>query len=127
MEIWKVDPDDPYFGKKPARFEKRMQQIKYMLNICAEKDIYAESHFDSVRWMLVSYLISENFHRFKLPIPRFADGKRLHASGCHKFYETMVEKGDPTVKRWRKLRKDKKAFEEMMHFVGLKSLLKGER
>ena len=120
MEIWKVNPDDPDFGTDPRKFKKRMQQIKYMLNICAAKDIYPESHFDSVRWMLVSYLISENFERYGASVPQFADGKRLHASGCYNFYQKMVEKGDPTVKRWHELRKDDEAFVEMMHYLGLK-------
>ena len=126
MEIWKVHPKDPHYGKNAKLFCWRMMHIKFFLTLCATKDIYPEPHFDEVRWMLLSYLIRESFERNNLPMPQFANGKRLHASGCSKLYDEMVEKEDPAIEAWLELRKEKKGVSEMKRYLELHHIPQGK-
>ena len=120
MEIWEVDPEDPRYGKNGTDFQWRMMQIKHFVNLCGTKDIYPEPYLDFVRWMLISYLMRENFERHKIPIPRFANGKRLHATGCFELYEEMKEKKDPAIQGWLEIREGKDAILEMKRYLGLR-------
>ena len=120
MEIWEVHPEDPHYAKNPTDFQWRMMQIKTFVNLCGTKDIYPEQYLDFVRWMLISYLIRENFERHEIPIPRFANGKRLHATGCFELYEEMKEKKDPAIQGWLELREDEDEILKMKRYLGLK-------
>lgn len=126
MDIWKLHPEDIYWCERPKYFKQKMIDIKFILNICAKRDIYPEPHFDTVRWMLISYLIREKFERYGRPVPRFADKKRLHASGCYELYHTMVEQKDSTVECWLELRKNDAEAQKAKESLGLKHASEGQ-
>lgn len=122
MEIWALDPNESYYSKDSLLYAKTMMEIKRCILLCADKDIYSGFDYDLVRWKLLSYHLRESFESRNVPMPLFANGKRLNEAGCLEFYAQMVERNDPEIKIWSIMRKEKPAFKQMKDYLGLEKI-----